>query len=136
MFKFVLGHSKAWLFYNRFTVFKKCSQSLEKLLLFFFQIFQGYFTVQLSMFFVVCCLFSSNSFCIISKSLSFVKNFFKLFFAVLFDIFLSRSRQLVYITMRFSICQHVFFNFFKFLFHAALCKIETEKGGFEPPRRC
>ena len=52
MFKFVLGHSKAWLFYNRFTVFKKCSQSLEKLLLFsFFQIFQGYFTVQLSRFF-------------------------------------------------------------------------------------
>ena len=115
MFKclFVLGHSKAWLFYNRFTVFKKCSQSLEKLLLFFFQIFQGYFTVQLSRLFV---LLSSSSFCIISKLLSLVKNFFKLFFAVLFDIFLSRSRQLVYIIISSVTCQHLFLYFFIFLF--------------------
>ena len=110
-------------------MFKKCSQSLEKLLLFsFFQIFQGYFTVQLSRLFVLLLL---SSFCIIPKLSSLVKNFFKLFFAVLFDLFRSRSRQLVYIITRFFICQHVFSFFYKF-FMSFYVKPKRRRGDLNP----
>ena len=132
MFKFVLGHSKAWLFYNRFLLCLKSvhnftsKKPLDSVLLhlavwhspnppviiyissnkfdsphlisslLFLVFFKSFKVISLFSYQGSFRLFSSNSFCIISKLSSLVKNFFNLFLLCSFDFFLSRSRQLVY----------------------------------------
>ena len=72
--------------------------------------------VQLSRFFL--CSFSSDSFYILSKALSFVKNFFNFFHFLFLWSFLSTS-QLIYNTISFHLCQlffTIFSNFFDLFF--------------------
>ena len=72
--------------------------------------------VQLSRFFL--CSVSSDSFYILSKALSFVKNFFNFFSFSFLWSFLSTS-QLIYNTISFHLCQlffTIFSNFFDLFF--------------------
>ena len=111
-------------------MFKKCSQSLEKLLLFSF--FKSFKVISLFSYQGSFRLFSSNSFCIISKLSSLVKNFFNLFLLCSFDFFLSRSRQLVYIITWFYVCQHIFSIFWKFFMLSFFAKPKRRRGDLNP----
>ena len=111
-----------------------------------FRIFQGCFTVQLSRFFAV---LSQISFIILSKLLSFVKNFFyflnsflriqKLFFAVFKSFVLSNSLFIIAFSQQFvNRFFYIFIVFCKKLtrkvkFHSFvefnLTKIRSSKGG-------
>ena len=77
MFKFVLGHSKAWLFYNRFLLCLKSVHNHSKSYCFSFLDLSRLF--HCSVIKVVCCSRLSDNFYILSKLIAFVKNFFELF---------------------------------------------------------
>ena len=71
---------------------------------------------------------SCDSLFILTHSFSFVKNFFKFFQIIFFNMF-AVHQQLVYFIIRIRVCQELFYLFLHFF-----VKI-TEKEGFEPSRR-
>ena len=84
--------------------------------------FQGYVTVQLSRFFLCCCL--SSNFFIISGFVLFVKNFFN-FFSKVFLAFFSNSLSEYWFYHWFALLSRTFFIFLNFLFYS----IDSKKYG-------
>ena len=115
MFKFVLGHSKAWLFYNRFLLCLK-SVHIEKnrstTLALRFAVWRS---PNLS---VAACI-SSNKFDSLHSSsilfFSLVSKSFKVIslFSYQGCLLFSPQRQLLYLTKVICFCQELFWTFFK-----------------------
>ena len=112
-----LGHSKAWLFYNRFTVFIKCSQSLEKATAFshFFKSFKviSLFSYQGSL--LLFQIHSRQTAFVLYQSFHCLSRTFLIYFCCTLSTFFScRLRQLVYLIIHSACCQHPFSIFLKF----------------------
>ena len=87
--------------------------------------FQGYVTVQLSRFFLCCCL--SSNFFIISGFVLFVKNFFNFFQKFFWSSFVTHSASIDFITV-FRYCQQLFSTFWIFYFFLFIQKKYGEGG--------
>ena len=125
MFKFVLGHSKAWLFYNRFLLCLK-SVHIEKIaqLRFRFVSLFGVRQTRLSppasrQINLTPCIRAPSCFSLLSQNLS------RLFHcSVIKVVCCSRfKRQLLYITKVSCFCQELFYLFFYFLLSFGFCLI-------------
>ena len=117
MFKFVLGHSKAWLFYNRFLLCLKSVHNHSKSYCFshFFKSFKV-----ISLFSYQGCLFCScqaafvlyQSFHRLSRTfLNYFSLCFSTFFAVVRDSLFILSRGFSFVNMFFQ-CFFIFYKFF------------------------